>query len=136
MALGSLVGSGRDLLTWLSRHDMVYGPLTSFTMIETIMLHDHRFPDPPPRRVRRFIVRNWLPVTVVTAGVAIMTLALLGFSLIAWVGSALLAGFTMIFTLFALIRSRRQMDRLKKSVDVTLTHMSINRAGKRKGSRT
>lgn len=73
---------------------------------------------------------------MVTAGVAIMTLALLGFSLIAWVGSALLAGFTMIFTLFALIRSRRQMDRLKKSVDVTLTHMSINRAGKRKGSRT
>ncbi len=84
------------------------------------MLHDHRFPDPPPRRASRFIGRNWLPITVVTAGVAVMTIALLGFSLIAWVGSTLLAGFTMSFTLFALIRSRRQMNRLKKSVDVTL----------------
>ncbi|MFW2853771.1 hypothetical protein ACM61V_18015 [Sphingomonas sp. TX0543] len=105
-------------------------------MIETTMLHDHRFPYPPPRRASRFISRNWLPVTVVAAGVAVMTIALLGFSLIAWVGSTLLAGFTMSFTLFALIRSRRQMDRLKKSVDVTLTHMSINRAKNRKASRS
>ena len=79
------------------------------------MLYDHSISGPCPRRPNIIIRRNRLPMMIFAVAAALFGAKALGVSLRwVWVGSTLLSGLVLSYTLFSIIRAHHLFDLLKK----------------------
>lgn len=114
--------------------DMVSTTSLLFNAIpETNMLYNHHFPEPASKRSPGFIGRNWLPLAVVTVAVGLLVAGLLGVSTHKiWIGSTMLSGFVLSYTIFVLVRSRRRLYRLNRRLGAALSNASVNKSSDRR----